>query len=71
MGVAVVNDAQNPAATWHNHRDLRMLNPSITAPAAVVLKANVETMLRYRVVAFDGDVPEALLGKLAAPDQAK
>ncbi len=34
-GVAVVNDARNPVTTWHNHRDLRMLNPSITAPGAV------------------------------------
>jgi Methane oxygenase PmoA len=68
-GVAVVDDAKNPPALWHNHRDVRMLNPAITAPAAVVLKANVETVLRYRVVAFDGEVPAALLDKLATADR--
>ncbi len=35
----------------------------------VVLKANVEAVLRYRVVAFDGEVPVALLSKLAGKGQ--
>ncbi len=43
-----------------------MLNPAITAPAEVILKANTEMVLRYQVVAFDGEVPVVLLDKLAS-----
>ena len=53
-GVAVINHPQNPPTLWHNHRDIRMLNPCIVAPAEVKLKANEPLVLRYRVVAHDG-----------------
>lgn len=65
VGVAVVDDPKNPPSLWHNHRDVRMLNPAITAPGAVVLKAGVETVLHYRVVVFDGEVPATLLNRIA------
>jgi len=64
-GVAVMNHPQNPPTLWHNHRDIRMLNPCIVAPAEVKLKANQPLVLRYRVVAHDGAVPTEALKKLA------
>ncbi|MES2572779.1 MAG: DUF6807 family protein [Verrucomicrobiota bacterium] len=66
VGVAIVDDVKNPPSLWHNHRGVRMLNPAITAPAEVILKANTEMVLRYQVVAFDGEVPVVLLDKLAS-----
>ena len=38
-GVAVVDHPKNPPALWHNHRDVRMLNPSIVAPGELKLKS--------------------------------
>jgi hypothetical protein len=52
--VAVIDHPKNPPAFWHNHRDIRMLNPSIVAPAAVKLSTGQPLVLRYRVVAYDG-----------------
>ncbi len=63
-GVAVINHPKNPPTLWHNHRDTRMINPSIVAPAAVTLKAGEPLVLRYRVVAHDGPVPGDLLTRL-------
>jgi hypothetical protein len=65
-GVAVVNHPDNPPTLWHNHRDIRMLNPCVVAPAEVKLKAEQPLVLRYRVVAHDGPTPAAALDKLAA-----
>ena len=65
VGVAIVPRGGHPPKTWHCPRDIRMLNPAITAPAAVVLKGGAVTTLRYRVVAFDGAVPTALLDGMA------
>jgi hypothetical protein len=65
-GVAVIDHPQNPPSLWHNHRDVRMLNPSIVAPAAVKLRAGEPLLLRYRVVAFDGRVSDEELDRLAA-----
>ena len=64
-GVAVIDHPQNPRSFWHNHRDVRMLNPCIVAPAAVKLNANEPLVLRYRVVAHDGETPASELGRLA------
>jgi hypothetical protein len=66
VGVAVVDHSQNPPTLWHNHRDIRMLNPSIVAPASVKLSAGKPLTLRYRVVAFDGPTPSAKLDRLAS-----
>lgn len=64
-GVAVIDHPGNPKTLWHNHRDIKMLNPCIVAPGEVKLKANEPLVLRYRVVAFDGDAPVDLLNQLA------
>jgi hypothetical protein len=66
VGAAVINHPSNPPTLWHNHRDIRMINPCIVAPAAVRVEPSHPLVLRYRVVAFDGAVPSAELGKLAA-----
>jgi hypothetical protein len=65
MGGAVINHPSNPKTMWHNHRDIRMINPCIVAPQAVRLKKGVPLTLRYRVVAFDGPVPTKFLNELA------
>jgi len=65
-GVAVIDHAKNPPSLWHNHSVTRMLNPCIVAPSAVTLKATQPLRLRYRVVAFDGDLPKALLNGLVS-----
>jgi hypothetical protein len=62
---AVINHPKNPPSLWHNHRDVRMINPAITAPGEVKLKRGQPLALRYRVVAVDGGVPTALLNRLA------
>jgi hypothetical protein len=64
-GVAVIDHPKNPPSLWHNHRDVRMLNPCVVAPDKVVLKANEPLVLRYRVVAHDGPVAKEQLDKLA------
>jgi hypothetical protein len=65
-GVAVLDHPKNPPTLWHNHPDIRMLNPCIVAPGEVKLNAGRPLRLRYRVVAFDGPLPEALLAELAS-----
>jgi hypothetical protein len=65
-GVAVIDHPKNPPSLWHNHRDIRMLNPCIVAPGEVKLKANDPLVLRYRVVAHDGETPRAALDALAS-----
>ena len=51
--VAVYNDPENPPTLWHNHRDVRMLNPCIVAPAPVKLSAGKPFRLKYRVEVSD------------------
>lgn len=63
--VAVIDHPQNPKSLWHNHRDIRMLNPSIVAPAAVKLTAGKPLVLRYRVVAYDGQTQSNQLDRWA------
>jgi hypothetical protein len=65
IGVAVIDHPKNPPSLWHNHRDIRMLNPSIVAPAAVKLSAGKPLVLRYRVVAYDGHTRPEELDRLA------
>ena len=64
-GVAVIDHPDNPPALWHNHRDVRMLNPCIVAPAEVKLTKDKPLNLRYTVVAFDGPTPTELLNSLS------
>jgi hypothetical protein len=69
-GFAVMNHPKNPRTRWYNHREIRVLNPAITALGDVTLKAKKPLLLRYRVVAFDGPLPGSVLDSLAA-DWAK
>jgi Family of unknown function (DUF6807) len=65
VGVAVVDHPSNPPSLWHNHRDVRMLNPSIVAPAELKLTAAAPLVLRYRVAAYDGQTSIDHLNQLA------
>jgi hypothetical protein len=67
IGGAVLNHPANPPTLWHNHRDVRMINPCIVAPQAIQLKEGIPLVLRYRIVAFDGSAPLELLNRLAKP----
>jgi hypothetical protein len=67
FGIAVLNHPQNPKTLWHNHRDVRMLNPCVVAPAALTLTPDKPLTLRYTIVAFDGGTPVDLLNTLAKP----
>lgn len=64
-GVALLNHPENPPTRWHNHRQTRMLNPCITALGPLQLQRHEPLSLRYRVVAFDGELPAARLNTLA------
>lgn len=64
-GAAVMDHPDNPKSLWHNHRKVRMLNPSVTAAGKRTLKAGAPLVLRYRVVAYDGEAPRDLLSRLA------
>jgi hypothetical protein len=65
-GAAVIDHPRNPPATWHNPASIRMLNPCITAPGDVGLKAGVPLVLRYRCVAWDGPLDRDFLDRLAS-----
>jgi hypothetical protein len=64
-GIAVIDHPHNPPSLWHNHREIRMLNPCIVAPAAVKLREGEPLVLRYRVVAYDGPTQTGELDRLA------
>ncbi len=53
-GAAVIDHPKNPPTLWHVVKGIGMLNPSVTAPAALTLRAKEPLVLRYRVVATDG-----------------
>jgi hypothetical protein len=65
LGGAVLDHPKNPPALWHNSAPIRMINPCITAPADVVIKAGEPLTLRYRVVAWDGAIPREQLSSLS------
>jgi Family of unknown function (DUF6807) len=66
VGVAVVDHPKNPPTLWHNHRGIGMLNPCIVAPAAVTMKTDDPPLvLRYRVIAFDGQFQREIVTRLA------
>ena len=65
IGAAVFSHRSNPATLWHNHREVRMINPCIVAPGPVPLQKGHELRLRYRVATFDGPAPVAVLNQLA------
>jgi len=65
IGAAVINHPANPPTLWHNHPDIRMINPCIVAPGEVKLTAGQPLVLRYRVVTFDGKLPQPTLDMLS------
>src|SRR6266568_2833952 len=64
-GLALLDHSKNPPSLWHNHKDIRMINPAITAPSSVIIKANTPLILRYRIVAHDGPANPDMLNKLS------
>ena len=70
VGLAVINHPQNPETLWHNIASITMLNPCIVAPQAIELKANRPLVLRYRVVAHDGEPNKGSLDTAAAEFRA-
>ncbi len=63
--VAVAGRDKNPATTWHVVPGIGLINPCITAPAAVTLTPNRPLLLRYRVMAFDGPPRPEVIHRLA------
>lgn len=59
--VGVRSGDRNPPTTWHNALSIALINPAITAPAAVVLRPSQPLELRYRVVAADDALPPHVL----------
>ena len=66
VGAAVIDHPSNPPSTWHNARNLWMLNPVIAALGPVTIRPGSPLTLRYRVVVHDGPTPTAVVEKLAA-----
>ncbi len=62
---AIIDHPGNPPTLWHNVQGIRLLNPAITAPAELVLKAKLPLVLRYRVVVQDGGLVAAPMAALA------
>lgn len=63
--VAVVGRKENPPTTWHVASAIGLVNPCITAPAAVTLTPAKPLVLRYRVVVMDGPPNLPVLNKIA------
>ena len=66
VGAAVIDHPSNPPSTWHNARNLWMVNPVIAALGPVTIRPGSPLTLRYRVVVHDGPTPTAVVEKLAA-----
>jgi len=64
-GIALIDHPRNPPTLWHNHKDIRMINPATTAPGPITIKANERFILRYRLVAHDGPPDPKTLNNLA------
>jgi hypothetical protein len=65
IGWAVFDHPSNPASTWHTPRSVHFLQPAIMAAAPVALPRGRALTLRYRIAAFDGDVPVGVLNRLS------
>jgi Family of unknown function (DUF6807) len=66
VGAVVIDHPQNPPSTWHNSRNLWMVNPVIAALGAMTIRVAAPLTLRYRVVVHDGPTPTAVVEKLSA-----
>jgi methane monooxygenase PmoA-like len=65
IGCAVVDHPSNPPSTWHNPRYVWMINPCIVANKPFEVSQEQSLTLRYRVITFDGELPERLIGDLS------
>jgi hypothetical protein len=63
-GVAVFSAPSNPPTLWHVVKGIGMINPAVCAPAPLQLKKDQATVLRYRVILWDGPTPREALAKL-------
>jgi hypothetical protein len=63
---ALIDHPANPESTWHEPRGVSFLNPCISALREVALPAGKPFVLRYRVVALDGEAPAGVLKSLSA-----
>jgi len=63
---ALVDHPKNPESTWHEPRSVAFLNPCISALRPVTMPAGSPFILRYRVIAMDGDVDIPAINALAA-----
>jgi hypothetical protein len=70
VGAAVIDHPSNPPSTWHNSRNLWMVNPVIAALGPITIRPASPLTLRYRVVVHDGPTPTAVVEKLAAEFRA-
>ena len=65
IGCAVVDHPSNPPSTWHNPRYVWMINPCIVANKPFEVPQGQSLTLRYRVITFDGALPDRLIGDLS------
>jgi hypothetical protein len=70
IGCAVVDHPKNPPATWHNPRYVWMINPCLVANSPYQLGKGQTLTLRYRVILFDGALPDPLVRQLSTEFRA-
>ena len=66
IGLAVIDQPGNPAATWHNLAPIAMVNPCIVAPGPVTIKKDEPLELRYTLVVHDGPAPVELINGMSS-----
>ena len=65
IGCAVIDHPSNPPSTWHNPRYVWMINPCIVANQPFEVTQGQSLTLRYRVITFDGALPDRVIGDLS------
>jgi hypothetical protein len=61
VSAAIINHPSNPETRWHCALGARVINPNITTTAERRLKSGTPLVLRYRVIAQDGDFDQAAM----------
>ena len=64
VGLVIMDHPGNPPTLWHNLQAIAMVNPCIAAKQPVMLKAKEPLRLRYRLVTYDGSLPEDTIKEL-------
>ena len=70
IGCAVIDHPSNPRSTWHNPRYVWMINPCIVANGPFEVPQGQSLTLRYRVVTFDGALPDRAIADLSTQFRA-